>query len=191
MKVSNRSFSKRASVARQQQRGLSILGALFALVIGALLTIVTVNAFQDSQRKTRVSAALQDIQTMSADLQKNFGSANQYVALTTAAAVQTGIVPARLRVAGTNTANSSYNGAITFAPDTITVANDSALMSFANVPREDCADLVFGSEQLARRVVVAGVVVKANDAVLVPATLATQCDSAARVVVAFSIGRKG
>lgn len=191
MKVFNRFASNRAPSARQKQRGLSILGALFALVIGALLTIVTVNAFQDSQRKTRVSAALQDIQTMTSDLQKNYGSANQYGALTTAGAVQTGIVPPRLRVTGTTTANNSYNGAITFLPDTITVANDTAVMTFANVPQSDCADLVFGSEQLARRVTVGATVVKVADAVLQPVLLGTACDAAAPVSIAFAIGRKG
>lgn len=191
MKVSRKFASKSFGAARQQQRGLSILGALFALVIGALLTIVTVNAFQDSQRKTRVSAALQDIQTMAADVQKNFGSANQYGVISTAAAIQTGIVPARLRVAGTNTANNSYNGAITFVPDTITVANDATLMSFANITSEDCSDIVFGAEQLARRVVVAGVTVKPNDGVMDAVATGGACDSAGRVTIAFAIGRKG
>lgn len=189
MKVSQ--IRTTAAGARHKQRGMSILGSLLALVIAALFALGIFNAYQDSLRKTRVGAALQDIQTMAADVQKNFGTANQYGVLTTAAAVQTGVIPARLRVAGTNTANNSYNGAITFAPDTITVANDSTLMSNGNISSEDCSDIVFGAEQLARRVVVAGVTVKPNDGVLDGAATGAACDSAGRVTIGFSIGRKG
>lgn len=180
-----------AGMSRKGQLGLSILGALLALVIGALLTIPIVNAFLDSQRKTRVEANLQDMRTIIADVQRNFGTSNQYGGLTTAVAVQANVIPARLRVTGSNTAQNSYNGDIQFSPASVTVANDATAMRWSRVPRADCADLVYGIEQLARGVYVVGVAVKPNDGVIDTAAIAAQCDSAAEVPLDVLIGRKG
>ena len=177
--------------SRKGQLGLSILGALLALVIGALLTVPIVNAFLDSQRKTRVDANLQDMRTIIADVQRNFGTSNQYGNLTTAVAVQSNVIPQRLRVAGTNTAQNSYNGNITLAPNTVTVANDSTVLTWNRVPRADCADLVYGIEQLARGVLVNTTAVKVNDGVIDAATIATQCDSSAEVSIDVIFGRRG
>ena len=176
---------------RNQQRGLSIIGALLALVIGALLLIPVVNAFLDSQRKTRIEDNAQEIRTIIADLQKVYGVNNQYAGATTATAVQGAIIPARLRVAGTTTANNSYNGAITVAPATITVANDAVTLTWSAVNQADCADLLFSINPLTRRLQVGATVVKPNDGVINAATVATSCDAAAPVALAFTIGRKG
>lgn len=177
--------------SRKGQLGLSILGALLALVIGALLTIPVVNAFLDSQRKTRVEANLQDMRTVIADVQRNFGNTNQYAKLTTAVAVQSGVVPSRLRVAGTNTAQNSYNGDITFTAATVTVANDSTTMRWSRVPRSDCTDITLGIEQLARGVVVTTSSVKPNDGSIDTALVSAACDGSAEASIDITIGRKG
>ena len=180
-----------AAKTRKGQLGLSILGALLALVIGALLTIPVINAFLDSQRKTRVENNLQDMRTIIADAQRNFGTANQFGAMTTAAAVQSSVIPQRLRVTGTNSANNSYNGAIGMNGGSITVTNDTGTMVWNNVPKDDCSDLVFGIEQLTRGVVVGGAIVKPNDGLLNAAALAGACDAAAVSAIQMNFGRKG
>lgn len=177
--------------SRKGQLGLSILGALLALVIGALLTIPVVNAFLDSQRKTRVEANLQDMRTIIADVQRNFGNTNQYAKLTTAIAVQSSVVPQRLRVTGTNTAQNSYNGDITFTPTTVTVANDSTTMRWNRVPRADCADISLGIEQLARGITVTSNSVKPNDGVIDAGLVGAACDAGAEATIDVVIGRKG
>lgn len=171
------------------QRGVSIISVLLGLVIGAGVLAVAFNQFQDAQRKSRIEAANSEIATMIAEAQKLYGTANQYGAVTTAIAVQGGVVPERLRVAGTNTAQNRYNGAITFTPSTITTANDSLALGYANVSSIDCQDLILTAEPLTRRIEVAGTVVKPNDGAINIGTMSAQCDSADTVNLTIVFGR--
>lgn len=183
---SNRNFNRPAKAA---QRGVSIVSVLLGLVISAGVLAVVFNQYQDSQRKSRIEAATSEIVGMIAEAQKTYGTANQYGAVTTAVAVQGGVVPPRLRIAGTNTAQNRYNGAVTFAPATITSANDSLTLTYNNVTNIDCQDLILSSERLTRRVAVGATVVKPNDGVVNVATMATACDAAATANIAFTFGR--
>lgn len=183
---SNRNFNRPAKTA---QRGVSIVSVLLGLVISAGVLAVVFNQYQDSQRKSRIEAATSEIVGMIAEAQKTYGMANQYAAVTTAVAVQGGVVPPRLRVAGTNTAQNRYNGAITFAPATITSANDSLTLTYNNVTNIDCQDLILSTERLTRRVAVGATVVKPNDGVVNVAAMAAACDAAATANVAFTFGR--
>lgn len=178
---------KRHSTATQ--RGVSIISVLLGLVIGAGVLAVAFNQFQDAQRKSRIEAANSEIATMIAEAQKLYGTSNQYGAVTTAIAVQGGVVPDRLRVAGTNTAQNRYNGAITFAPATITTANDSLALGYARVSSIDCQDLILTADPLTRRIEVAGTVVKPADGAVNIGTMSAQCDSADAVDVTFVFGR--
>lgn len=178
-----------AAPKRRSQQGFTIMGALLTLVIGAIVAAGIFIAYNDSQRKTRVDAASSEIAAMIADAQKVYGHTGQYGAVTTAIAVQGGIIPARLRITGTNTAQNRYNGSVTFAPATITSANDSLTLGYNNVSSSDCQDLVFSVEPLTRRILVAGETVKAADATVNLATLSTACDSDDRVDLQFTVGR--
>lgn len=184
--------SNRISFTRRQntQRGVSIISVLLGLVISAAVVSVVFNQFQDAQRKARIEAATAEVSTMIAEAQKTYGTANQFGAVTTAVAVRGGVVPARLRIAGTNTAQNKYNGAITFAPATITTANDSLTLGYANVTNVDCQDVVLSLAPLTRRINVGTAIPKANDAPVNVATLATACDSAATVAIQFTFGRQ-
>lgn len=172
-----------------RQRGISIISVLLGLVISAIVVAVVYNQYTDSQGKARVEAAQAEIATMIASAQKLYGNANQYGAVTTAIAVQSGLVPDRLRVAGTTTAQNRYNGAITFVPATITTANDSLSMSYGAVNRADCQDLVLGLSTLVRSISVGATAVKPNDLPVVIATMSTACDGAATVAMTFTFGR--
>jgi Tfp pilus assembly protein PilE len=174
---------------RANQQGVSIVSVLLGLVIGASVLAVTFNQYQDSQRKARIEAATAELTTMISEAQKIYGTANQFGAVTTAVAVQGGVVPPRLRIAGTNNAQNRYNGAITFAPATITSANDSLTLTYSNVTAIDCQDLVLTLDRLNRRIAVGATVVKPNDGVVDVATMATACDAAATANIAFTFGR--
>lgn len=179
----------RQAAGRRHQRGVSIISVLLGLVIAAAVAAVVYNQYTDSQRKARIEAAQAEIAGMIASAQKLYGNTNQYGAVTTAIAVRSGIVPERLRVAGTTNAQNRYNGAITFAPATITTANDSLTLGYAAVDREDCQDLVLGSIGLVRRIAVGATDVKPADLPVNIATLSTACDAAATSALNLTFGR--
>jgi hypothetical protein len=174
---------------RASQQGISIISALLSLAIGATVLVVTFNQYEEAQRKARIEAATSELTTMISEAQKIYGTANQFAAVTTAVAVQGGVVPPRLRVPGTNNAQNRYNGAITFAPTTITSANDSLTLTYSNVLAIDCQDLILTINRLTRRIAVGATVVKPNDGVVDVATMATACDAAATANIAYTFGR--
>ena len=171
------------------QRGVSVMSVLLGLAIAALVSAVIYNQYNDSTRKARIEAAQSEIVTMIAGAQKLYGNANQYGAVTTAIAVQSGVVPSRLRISGTNTAQNTYNGSISFTPATITSPNDSLIVTYGGVRQEDCQDLVLGSDTMTRRMAVGATVVKAADQPVDVAALASACDSNANSDINFTFGR--
>lgn len=178
------------SARRSQQKGAGIMAVLLGLVIAAIVAAVVYDQFNDSQRKVRIEAATAEITSIIVQAQKSYGSSNQYGGLTTALAVQSGVVPDRLRVAGTNTAQNKYNGAITLDPATITTANDSASLGYAGVPRSDCQDIVFSVERLNRGILVGAGVAKPDDGQIDVAVLGASCDAADFVNLTFRFGRQ-
>lgn len=166
-----------------------MISVLLGLVITAAVTAVIYNQFNDASRKSVVEAAVSDLTSIIGSAKKVYGTANQYLNITTATAVQGGIIPPRLRVTGTNTAQNNYNGAITFVPATISSASDSLDVGFARIASTDCQDVVLSVESLARGITVAGQQVKPNDGSINMATLTAACDSAANVDAVFRIGR--
>lgn len=187
MKVQQRKSIRRI---KSSQRGVGVISVLLGLVIAAGVVAVVYDQFTDSQRKSRIEAAQSEIATMITEAQKIYGSTNTYGSVTTAIAVQGTVVPERLRVAGTNTAQNKYNGAITFAPATITTANDSLSLGYAKVSRADCQDVVLSVDRLARRIVVGAATPKANDAPINMGTLASACDAAPTNDLQITFGRQ-
>lgn len=177
-----------ARPTRHAQRG-NVMSVLLGLVIAAAVAAVMYNQYNDSTRKARIEAAQSEIANMIAGAQKLYGNANQYGAVTTAIAVQSGVVPARLRISGTNTAQNVYNGSINFAPATITSPNDSMVVTYGGVRQEDCQDLVLGSDTMTRRMAVGATVVKAADVTVDVAALARACDSNSTSDINFTFGR--
>lgn len=188
--MKSKSTQARHLKGRSSQRGVSIISVLLGMVISAAVVAVVYDQFSDSQRKSRIEAATSEIATMVASAQKVFGTSNQYGAVTTAIAIQSGVVPDRLRVAGTTTAQNKYNGAITFAPATITTTNDSLTLTYGNVEQADCQDISLSVDRLARRLQVGAQTPKANDSMINVPTLATACDAAARSNIAITFGRQ-
>lgn len=184
----NRSFRKTSS--RRALRGISITSVLIGLVVAAIFTKTIYDQFHDSNRKTRIDAASNEIVSMISEAQRVYGASNQYGSVTTAYAVKGGVVPSRLRVAGTDTAQNTYNGAITFAPATITTANDSLTLGYGGVKNVDCQDIVLTISNLTRRIDVGTATPKANDSSVVMATLAAACDSSDTVDLKFTFGRQ-
>lgn len=179
-----------SKLTRRGQRGVSVMSVLLGMVIAAGVAAVAFDQFTDSQRKSRIAAATSEIATIVTEAQKVYGTGNQYGNVTTAIAVQGNVIPARLRVAGTNTAQNKYNGAIALAPATITTANDSLILTYSNVPQADCMDVAMAADRMIRRLVIGANTPKAADAAMNVGTLATSCDAAATANLAFAFGRQ-
>lgn len=173
----------------KRQRGMTLIEITIVMIIAALVATAAVFGFQNLQRRNEIQDNVSQIVEIAADLQRKFGVNNQYGAVTTAVGVRSRTIPSQLRVPGTDTAANSYGGAITLTAATITATNDVVQLSWGNVPQSQCVDLVIATSNVARRISVAGTVVKADGAALVPATLIAQCETALRVAVLYEIGR--
>lgn len=175
------------AVAHRNQRGISILSVLLGLVVAGLFAVIMYDQFNDSRKKAKVEAASSEIATMIASAQRSYGKTNQYPTVTTALAVQGGVIPARLRNAGTDTANNTYAGAITLTPG---ATADTAVLGYANVDRADCQDIVTSIEQLAVSIDVGATTVKPVGAPVDFTNLGAACDAAAFATLNFTFGRQ-
>ena len=181
----------RIQKTRTKQRGIAMIELTFALIGLAILAGGVYYAFQQNTRKTEIKEAVSTVTSIAGELRSKFGSTNLYGTVTTAIAVQSRSIPERFRNVGTNTASNMWGGLITVTPVTLTAANDAVSLSFANVPQDECVDIVVGTQNTGRRISVGGTVVRPTDGVLNLATLATQCESAARVAIVWDVGRTG
>jgi hypothetical protein len=174
---------------RKKQAGIALVSWLLAGVLAAIAMGSLYVVFGDSGGQELVETSVSDTRRIFANAQKNYGAQNLYANVTTANAVQNGLIPQDLRDAGANTARNKFNGAITVTPTTCSVANDCLIIGNANVPRSRCSDFVMSLGQSARRVQVGGVDVKPLDGAMNVGTLGTQCDAAATSLVNTYIGR--
>jgi prepilin-type N-terminal cleavage/methylation domain-containing protein len=181
--------SKSTQLARRRQRGLTMVELSVVLVIAALLIAAVFTALRSNQRRVELRDNQAMITQIVADLQGKFGRTGQYANTTLALAVQSRSIPEELRIAGTNTAQNGYGGLIALAPATCTVANDCLDLTWAQVPQAQCMDLVIGTQNVARRISVNAVVVKALDGALDLGALATNCEAAGVVPVLYAVGR--
>jgi Tfp pilus assembly protein PilE len=179
---------KRKAAPRRTQLGLTMVEAGVVLILLAGLTYFAYNQFSASQRRNQVRENVTAITDLAAAIKQKFGYTNRYGAVTTAILVQSNTIPVELH-ASTTTAINNFGGAITAAPTTLVSTNDAVRLSWANVPDNQCVDIVVGAENTARRVRVAGVEVKPNNGTLNLGTATTQCLSSAAVTVDFDIGR--
>ena len=182
-------FKPVRSVQRRAQRGMSIVQVMFGLLVAGLFLVVAVGQFQDSTKKQRIETATQEVIQIVATAQKNYGYANQYGNVTTAIAVQGGIVPEGRRNAGTNTANNNYNGQILFAPATINTANDGLSITYEAVRGSDCQQLIQNTQSVSRQLFVGATQVKQTDSPVDLAALSTACDVPNTVDVRWVAGR--
>lgn len=176
-------------ISRAAQRGITILEATVVLIIAAILAAVVYKQFIRNSAKNDTTENIAVLADIASNLQSQYGRQNQYAAITTAVAVQSQVIPKDLRDGAANTATNAFGGAITVAPASLTGPNDSATLTWPNVTNDSCNGIVAGTQSLARRITVAGTVVKPTDGALDPAALATRCDSAPRVTIVYDIGR--
>ena len=171
---------------RRRQGGNALVWMLLAMVIGGILVATGVQQYSQAERTSSAAGVSTEVQSIIGETKASFGQ-YAYVGLTTAIAVGGAIIPRRLAT-GAATANNKYSGAITLV-DNNAATQGTALLSYANVPQDECKSIVVATEALARQVQVGGVDVKPLDAALLPATLNAQCIGAAQVPITWTIGR--
>lgn len=175
--------------SRNAQRGVTIIEAMIVLIIAAILATVAYKFFGRTSAKNDTTENISVLADIASNLQSQYGRQNQYASITTAIAVQSQVIPKDLRDGTANTATNSFGGAIALAPASLTGPNDAATLTWPNVTNDSCNGIVAGTQGLARRITVAGTVVKPTDGALDTAALAQRCDSAARVTIVYDIGR--
>lgn len=185
-----RKFSNINSKKQNKKQGGFVLeGMTLVMLIVAILVVAGIAWYLQSLRSSSVNNNTSELISISATAKKKYGIANQYSNVTTAIAVTGQVIPIWLRDGTATTATNSFGGAITVTPATLTGADDALNVAWPNVPKSQCSDIVNGLGASARRIQVAGVDVKATDAVMNIATVETQCDSADALLLNVYVGR--
>jgi len=173
---------------RKQFGAFSIeLGLVLLVVLGIIAAAVW--WYRDNIRKTSVNDNTAQLLHISSNMISKYGKPGRYADVTTAIAVQSGVVPANLRDGAAATATNLFGGAITTAPNTLTGANDSILLTWPGVPRNQCSDIVSGVSAEYRRIDVGAATVKPDNAPLDIAALEAACDGADTLDLNLFIGR--
>lgn len=182
MKQQKASIMTIRSFAKSHQRGVSLIEAMVGLVIlGAVvgmalwLKSVAWPWFQGWSEGSAVSTHMGKIESVYC------GAAN-YTGLTTAAHANNTIFENRY-LPGANVITNRFGGNVTLGMTTITNTNDTLQYTDTQVTSAACPSLVNTLVNDADRISVGGTIVKALNAAVVPATLNTQCNSAAAVTV--------
>jgi type II secretory pathway pseudopilin PulG len=168
----------------RSQRGMGLIGMLLSLVIGGSLVAGSIVYYQQAQDSAALDKNIQDITAIIGTAQKTYGSI-AYSGLTTAAAINSRVIPSTLASNSTTAANQ-WGGAVTLVDNSATTAG-TALLSYASVNPAQCQAIVSATHLAARRVQVGGTDVKPLDGNLNLATLTTQCQTAA--TIAWTIAR--
>jgi type II secretory pathway pseudopilin PulG len=175
------------------QGGFSSVELGLTLFVVALIITAAVLFYQDNVRKNSINTNLQYLQVITGNAKTTYGARNQYGAVNLAVAIQGHVIPDALRDGAPPvvTASNPFGAPIAIAPATTLAAGtpDVLDLTWGNVPRNQCAEIVTGVSNVMRQITVAGVVVKALDAPLNIGTTTTQCETNENVAIVFRIGR--
>lgn len=175
----------------RNQAGDAMVSYSVAAILVAIASIAIFIALKENTRKDEATESIAMVARTAGNLQSQLGAYNKYGDVTTEIAVRMGLIPLVQRDSGAVTATNIYGGAVTVTPKTLTGTNDSASLSWKNIPTNQCADIVTGSQNRARQITVGTTVVKALDGAIVTSALSTACDASAPVEVIWDIGRSG
>lgn len=174
----------------RRHAGFLSLEAGLVLLVVAIMIVAAVIYYRDNLRKTSVNTNISHLLAIASAGRSTFGQTNQYANVTTAVAVSSNMIPSALRDGTAQTATNTFGGAITVAPATLSgAAPDALLITWPNIPSNQCIDIVMGIFGEARQVQVAGADVKPLDGQINLAATTTQCASADNLSLAMFVGR--
>ena len=184
------SDSPRPQDARPSRLRLPVIAWVFAvacLAVGGAMVALGVGYLRCSRVNAQVQAAVSEISMIIGGARQNYGKYG-YSGLTTAVAIGSRVIPEARADGGGMTATNGYAGAITLIDNSAKMAG-TAILSYADVPAAQCAQIVAAVRPLTREIGVQGIVVTRPDGTIAATGLDAQCASAAGVKIDFVFGR--
>jgi len=170
-------------IGHNKQRGMTLIQALFVLVLGGIALSVALNQYQSGERTSRIQKNTGDIMEIIGAAKSNYGQFS-YNNLTTSIAIGAGVIPKRLAISD-SAAQNDFDGTITL----VSGLNATADLTYGSVPKEVCAQIVTSTANGARKISVNGTEVKALDADVDIEALSTNCNTQPTATVIWTIGR--
>ena len=140
---------------RRQQRGITLIEVSIGLIIAAIIAAAAFIAFQNNSRRSEVRESVATITASLAEVQQKFGRTNGYVGLTRATVLASGTIEANNTYNGNICVNGIVNvNGLENPPDcanaTASTAvangpNNAAVVTWANVPLDQCLDIITGT----------------------------------------------
>jgi len=172
---------------RRRSRGNALVFSMLGLVVAGIILAMGIGYYQSAQSNAQVQGTIGEVTAIIGAAQQNYGQYG-FSGLTTAIAVGSRVIPETRADSAGKTARNSYSGSITLEDNSAATA-DTAKLSYGGVPASQCAQIINGSQVLARQVTVAATDVKPIDSTIDIAKLNAQCLSAATVTIDFIFGR--
>jgi type II secretory pathway pseudopilin PulG len=168
--------ASRTNRGQRRQRGWTLIELGLALLITGMLIMASVILYVGQSRKASIQNNVQQIQSLASAAKATYGQQNLYGQVNTAVAVQGHVIPESLRDGQAATATNNFGSAIAVVAGNGTGINDILVVTWGNVPADQCSDIVAGVVGSVRRVTVGAAVVKPLDGALGIAALNVACE---------------
>jgi len=173
---------KKMPCTTKNAKGFTLVELMIVIVLGGLLIAVAIAAAPRIQASISANKDMATIPDITANVQAHFSLKSNFATLTNTIVTSYKLVPDDM-ITGAGVIANRHAGAVTLAPVTVSVANDSFSLSYGGVPSRVCLKVV---PQLAPQYLalsINGTVVKPVGGVLDEATAATQCDNAVNTLL--------
>ena len=166
----------------KQQKGFTLVEFGITMILVSVILAIGIAGYRKYSRNIQVNDNITLLTVIAESARGKYGTTQGYANVTTASAVSSGIIPVELQdtLNGT-TASNKFNSAVTLLPG----ANNTAVLTWGNVPRAVCANIATGVEGAFVRIQVNGTDVKPLGGVLDDGTLTTQCANDANTFALF------
>ncbi len=173
--------------ARRKQSGITLIEVSIGLIIAAIVAAAAFIAFQNNQRRNEVQDNIKQLTEIITETKQKVGISTGYAGLTAAAGVQLAILPAN---ADGTLAKNSYNGEGNIDLVEGTVLPDTAVLTWPDVPADQCGDIALNVAAQAINVAGLGEPVDVVNGSISAGDLASICNADEDTTLAFTFGRR-
>lgn len=136
--------------AVRQHRGLSLTETLLVLGVIALVAVIAYAGYNAATSSVKTGGETRSAVTLLNNIQKTFGTAANYNAVTVPNLINAGQVPSTYRVTGTTAINNTYG-----SPVYVGFAGSQYGIAVTGVPNEQCVEFAQGVASSAQEVYIA------------------------------------